>query len=101
MDQESAQLTAVTNRAEVINQACRDIAALESERGEIGEQIREIKQKRIKGDLGMKISDFNVALRLYQIEGEDRMAFFDTLRETFRALGVGEQLNWIAAADAA
>ena len=88
-------------RAQIIREAIRDIASLEAERKSISEQIRSIKQTRIKGDLGMKIADFQAAYRLYCLEDESRNTFFDAMRETFSALGVGEQLNWLDAADAA
>jgi hypothetical protein len=84
-------------RAEIIRAACRDITALVSERNSISSEIREIKQSRIKGDLNMKLSDFNTALRLYQLEGDDRDELFHTLRECFQALGVGEQLDFLGA----
>ena len=87
------------NRAQTIREACREIAALEAERAAIGEQIRKVKQSKIKGELGMKLADFNAALRLYRLENDDRDEFFDTLRETFAALGVGEQLDWLDVAD--
>lgn len=82
-------------RAEIIRRACRDVTDLEEKIKTLGSEIRSIKQSRIKGDLGMKIADFNAALRLYRLEGDDRHRFFDTLRETFRALGVGDQLNFM------
>lgn len=82
-------------RADTIRTACRQITELEAERSGIGESIREIKQKLVKGDLGMKLADFNAALRLYRLESDDRNEFFDTLRETFAALGIGEQLDWL------
>ena len=82
-------------RRNTIKSACAEISELEEQRKEIGQQIRTIKQKRVKGDLGMKISDFNAAYRLYLLEGDDRSQFFATLRETFRALGVGDQLNFL------
>lgn len=83
-------------RADIINKAIRDINGLEAERKAIGADIREIKQKIIKGDLTMKIADFNAALRLYQLEDDARAEFFDTLHETFNALGLGEQLSMFA-----
>lgn len=91
----------MSNRAEAIRSAIREITELEAARKTIGEQISEIKQARIKGDLGMKIGDFNAALRLYQLEAEARDGFFDTLRETFSALGVGEQASFLDALDGA
>ncbi len=91
------EIHVVGNRNEVIRQACADIAALEAQRKSIGDQIKAIKQQRVKGDLGMKIGDFNAALRLYSLEGDARDQFFDTLRETFNALGAGQQLDWVDA----
>jgi len=61
--------------------------------GEIGE----VKAKLIKGDLGMKIADFNTLLRLYKLECEDRDELIDVLREGFRALGIGESMDFVAA----
>src|SRR3546814_10647644 len=61
--------------------------------------MRELKQTRIKGDLGMKIADFNAAYRLYKLEDDDRDTFLDAIRETFEALGIGQQLDWLKAAD--
>lgn len=87
----------VSNRAETIRDACKQITELEGERKSIGEAIRAVKQTLVKGDLGMKIGDFNAALRLYKLEGDDRAEFFDTLRETFEALGIGGQLDFINA----
>ena len=84
-------------RRGIIKRAMKQIVDLEAQRKEIGESIRTVKQKLIKGDLGMKIGDFNAALRLYQLEGEDRDVFFDTLRETFEALGAGDQLDFVDA----
>lgn len=83
------------SRAQTIQECVREITKLEAQRRSIAEKIREIKQSRIKGELDMKIGDFNAALRLYQLEGEDRDQFFDALRETFAALGIGGQLDWL------
>jgi uncharacterized protein (UPF0335 family) len=84
-------------RKKVIVNTIRRLEALEAERKLVSEQIAEIKAKEIKGDLGMKITDFNVARRLYALEGEDRRELFATLRETFSALGAGDQLDFIDA----
>lgn len=84
-------------RQAIIKQACHDIAALEAERKKIGESISEIRQTKIKGDLGMKLADFGAIYRLYKLEGDDRTAAIDTLREGFKALGIGEQLDFIDA----
>lgn len=85
-----------TNRRKIITDTIREIIELEGQRKDISDEIRELKTIRIKGHLGMKISDFNAALRLYKLEGDDRTEFLSTLRETFEALGLGEQLDWLA-----
>src|SRR5690606_2806344 len=81
-------------RKKIIRDVCRELVRLEAQRKEISEKISELKNTKIKGDLGMKIADFAMAYRLYQLEGEDRDKLFDTLRETFSALGVGAQLDF-------
>jgi len=82
-------------RAAAIRKAIREITKLEKERSAISEQIASVKETMVRGDLGMKISDFNAALRVYRLEGEDRAQFLDTLKETFDALGEGDQLDFI------
>jgi hypothetical protein len=94
---DQAASNAAARREQILN-AVRNVAVLEADRKDIGERIRTIKRMVIKDDLNMKIGDFNAALRLYALKGDDRAKFFDTLRETFAALGVGTQLDWISAA---
>jgi hypothetical protein len=89
--------TNMSNRGEIIRGVYRGLANLEAERKRIGREISELKQKRVKGDLGMQIVDFNIGYRLYQLEHEDRDECLDTIRECFNALGVGEQVNWVSA----
>lgn len=84
------------SRKQIIQEVCKDIAALEADRKQIAEEIRTIKQKRIKGDLDMKVADFNAAYRLYQLDSDDQATFLDTLRETFQALGKGAQLDFLS-----
>ena len=86
-------------RKDIIVSVMKEVTALEGERKEIGEKIRSLKNTKIKGDLGMKIGDFNIALRLYNLEGNDRDELLDTVRETFEALGVGDQLDWVQASN--
>ena len=84
-------------RAETIRDVCRQLDALEADRDALTKEIRDLKNTRIKGDLSMKIADFDATRRLYKLEGPDRDTFFDALREGFAALGIGQQLDWIAA----
>jgi len=82
-------------RAATIRDVARRIVQLKGERKAIAEQITEARGE-IKG-LDIKMADFNVALRLYELEVEDRDAALDGLHESFAALGIGGQLDWVAA----
>lgn len=90
-----------SNRKTIIIDVIRRLSILEAERKALSDEMREIRNREIKGDLGMKLSDFNVARRLYLLEGDDRRQMLSTIRETFDALGVGEQLDWITATERA
>ena len=91
----------VKARQNVIRSVCAELRTLEAERKVISDQIAAVKQKKIKGDLGMKIANFNVIRRVYMLEGDARNEFFDDLRENFEALGVGDQLNFLTVAEKA
>lgn len=70
-----------------------EIASLQEDRKRI--------KGRIKADLGMKVSDFNVLRRFRQLdeEPEERDRLFDVLREGFQALGIGGQASFLDALD--
>src|SRR5260221_484945 len=92
--------TALVNsgaRAETIRAVAKYITEREAEIKVIREDITAYKATHIKGDLGMKLGDFGAVLRIYKMETEPRDAFLDTLREGFKALGLGGQLDWINA----
>ncbi|MGD9884602.1 MAG: hypothetical protein AB7U95_31320, partial [Reyranella sp.] len=63
----------------------------------IREQITEQRGK-IKS-LGVKAVDFNVALRLQEIEAKDRNESLDNIRLCFEALGIGVQGDLFPASD--
>lgn len=84
-------------RKETIKKVADELATLDAKIAELREEKNAIKNTKIKGDLGMKIADFNLALRLYRLEGEARGEAIDTLKECFEALAPGEQLDFIAA----
>jgi hypothetical protein len=86
-------------RADTIRAAVRYIANAQAEIKALREDLNEYKQKHIKGDLGMKLSDFAAVYRVSQLEVEDRDKLLDTLHEGFAALGLGGQLNWLDAAE--
>ena len=98
--QEATRLANTGERADIIRSAIRYIEDRESEIKAIREDINEYKAKHVKGDLGFKLSDFNAIMRVAKLEGDDRDEFLDTLREGFAAIGVGQSVDWVAAAEA-
>jgi len=99
----AAEHTSLSNsaaRADLIREAVRVLAAKERQVQEINAGIREYKQKHIKGDLGFKLSDWAAIYRVSQLEVEDRDALVETLREGFAALGIGQIVDWVDAAQA-
>lgn len=88
----------VGNRADTIREVYAKLKRLYDERAELSEDITKYKSEVIKGQLGLKISDFMIGYRLYNLEDKDRDELLDTIHETFDALGRGEQLDWIKAA---
>lgn len=86
-------------RADLIRSAARYIEDREAEIKAIREDITEYKAKHIKGDLGFKLSDWGTVYRMYKLESEDRDTLLDTIREGFKALGVGGSVDWVDAAE--
>lgn len=82
-------------RKEIILKTIRKVIDIEKKTAALNAEKSALLSTNIKGDLGMKIADFNAALRVYRLEGEDREEFFDTMRETFQALGIGKQMNFL------
>lgn len=85
-------------RREIIREVCREVEQLEAKRDAISDEIRRVKQTKIKGALDLKIADFNAALRIYKLGRDDRAEMLETMQETFKALGIGQTLDWVAAA---
>jgi hypothetical protein len=96
---EHSSLSNSAARAETIRDAVRWLAKREAEAKAINAEIREYKQKHIKGDLGFKIADFNAVYRVSQLEVEDRDLLLDCVREGFEALGIGGSVDWVQAAE--
>jgi ribosome modulation factor len=84
-------------RAKIMREAAAEIIRLKAQKASIQEQIAE-QRGRIKS-LDIKAIDFNVAMRLMELEAEDRDKSLDGLREAFEALGVGQQLDWVSGID--
>lgn len=86
-------------RKDIIKEVNDELTVLENQKSEITEKIRTLKQEKIKGTLGMKVSDFNHARRLYNLEGDERREAMETMRECFVALGLTEEdMNWASKA---
>jgi hypothetical protein len=83
-------------RADTIREAVRWLAEREAEVKALNAEIREYKQKHVKGDLGFKLSDWIAVYRVSQLEVEDRDQLIDTFQEGMAALGI--QLDWLAGA---
>lgn len=73
----------------IIQEVVEEIIGLKAKKAEIQAEITEARS-RVKGQ-GIKMADFNVALRLAELETEDRNDALDGLRICFEALGIGEQ----------
>ena len=82
-------------RAAIVSEVVANIIRLKGEKAEIQAQITE-QRGRVKS-LGLKAIDFNVALRLYELEAEDRNSSLDSIRECCEALGIGETVDWVKA----
>lgn len=83
-------------RAGVIRDIKTKLADVDSRIRELQEERKRIKG-RIKSDLGWKVADWNVMARFADLEDEPRDVLFDTLREGFRALGIGMQSTFLDA----
>ena len=97
---EHSSLSNSAARAELIREAVQWLAEREAKLKAANAEIREYKQKHIKGDLGFKLADWNAVYRVSQLESDDRDALLDTVREGFRALGIGQVVDWVDAAQA-
>lgn len=80
-------------RAAIISEVVANIIRLKGEKQAVQEEITE-QRARVKA-LGVKAIDFTVALRLYELEVEDRNASLDSIRECCEALGIGETVDWV------
>jgi hypothetical protein len=95
---EHSSLSNSAARAELIRDAVHMLADFEAQAKALNAEIREYKQKHIKGDLGFKLADWNAVYRVSQLEVEDRNELLDCIREGFDALGIGQVVDWVDAA---
>lgn len=83
------------DRGAVIREFFRGMAKIDADRDALNQRASSLKNTLIKGELGLKISDVMAAYRLYNLEGQDRADYISTLKESFAALKVGDQLNFL------
>ena len=84
-------------RAETLRKAIKELDRIEGDIAVLRDEAKELKNTLIKGDLGMKLIDFAVFRRIYQLEGDARDELADVIREGFLALGIGEQSSFLTA----
>lgn len=85
-------------RDKLIKQAHRKVEEFDKKIKALSSEKSAYKHEVIKGKLGMKIADFDASHRLSKLDPDDRAIFLATIHETFTALGVGDQLDWLEAA---
>lgn len=79
----------------LIKETAEEVIRLKAKKAEIQEQITEVKSG-IKGK-GIKMAEFNAALRLFELEAEDQAESLEKLQLCFAALGLGDQGELFAA----
>ena len=82
-------------RTSTIQAACRELDKMEEEIKELNDAKSAYRNKYIKGDLQMKLGDFDAMRRIYNMAEDRQGEYLDALREGFKALGVEGQLDWI------
>src|SRR5258708_30539262 len=87
-------------RKTIIRDVMRQLDDLEGQIATLQAERTKIRNTRIKGDLGMKVANFNVLRRFRALEEEDRADLFDVLREGFKALAIGVQSSFLDPLDA-
>ena len=88
-------------RAEIIRDADATVSEYERQIDGIKAEIKAVIETRIVAGLGMKKRDFALARKLVAMDNDECSTLQDVIRETFAALGVGQQLNWLDAVEGA
>lgn len=83
------------DRHRIIREVIADLDRIDGEIAELQAERTKIKNQRIKGDLGVKLTDFAVLRRFHGLEDDERTRLFDTLREGFKALNIGDQGSFL------
>lgn len=88
-------------RAVTIREVCESVAEYDRQIDGIKAERKALIETRIVAELNMKKAHFAAAYKLYNMDNDDRDELQDAIRECFSALGVGHQLNWLDAVEAA
>lgn len=81
-------------RAKIISECGTQMKSIMSQRKDLNEEASEIRE-RLR-DNGIDVKSFMAALRLSEMDDTNaRDNYLDGLKESFRALGMGGQLDWV------
>ena len=82
-----------------INKTLQEVAAelnrIDSEMDELKAERKGVRA-RIKA-LGIKLGNFDITMRLRNLEGDERASTLDDIKVCFEALNPGESVDWVTA----
>lgn len=84
-------------RTEIIHECAQQMLQIKKERADLNERAGEVRQ-RLK-DANIQTAAFDYALRVAGMEDAARDAYMDSLKECFAGMSIGEQLDFITAAE--
>lgn len=85
-------------RKDIIRELRDGLAEVKEKMASLGE-VRKTLKGRIKSDLGMKVADWDIMIRLIELEEDDRTELGKVIREGFDALHPGQQATFLDALD--
>ena len=86
-------------RKKIIRDVMQKLDGIDGQIAELQEERTKLKNVHVKGDLGMKVADFNILRRFRNLDDDNRDSLFDTLREGFKALNIGVQSSFLETLD--
>ena len=96
MSDHPIQSHSLKSRTNIQQECATEMRRIKATRKELNEQAGDIR-KRLR-DVDINVKAWEAALRISDMEDvEARDAYMDGLRESFEALGVGQQMDWVAA----
>ena len=88
-DGQASYVARTEERTKIIQESAAGMKAINAERAELNERAGDIRE-RLR-DAGIDVKSFMVALKLEEMESDDRATYLDNLREHMAALSIGEQ----------